>query len=96
MLLSTICSILDAVFFFCGKVVTKRKRAATHTKDIFWKKWPSVAIFRVKKSEIACSGILPKYSGVPQKNLLSSLNYSQFWLSTLVDDHLTKLEEKKP
>jgi hypothetical protein len=49
-----------------------------------------------KKIKIACSGMLPKYSGVPQKNLLSSLNYSQIWLTTIVDDHLTNLEEKKP
>ncbi len=40
MILTTICSLLDAVFFYCGKVVTKRKRAATHTKDLFGKNGP--------------------------------------------------------
>jgi hypothetical protein len=87
---------LDAVFFFLWQSDDQKKKGCNSYKGFFWKKWPRVAIFPVKKTEIACSGMLPKYSGVPQKSPLSSLNYSQIWLCTLVDHHLTKLEEKKP
>jgi hypothetical protein len=82
--------------FFLWQSGDQKKKGCNSYKGYFLEKMAQCSHISSKKSEIACSGILPKYSGVPQKNLLSSLNYSQIWLSTLVDDHLTKLEEKKP
>jgi hypothetical protein len=60
-------------------------------------------ILRGKKSrnfqiETIASSMSPEYSGVPQKNLLSSMTCSQIQLSPLVDDcqstYLTKLKRK--
>jgi hypothetical protein len=80
------------------------KKGDVNATEVFCAKMvESHHILRGEKSrncqiETIASSMSPEYSGVPQKNLLSSMTCPQIRLSPLVDDcqstYLTKLKRK--